>query len=32
MMGKQDKQIQMIFLDMASLIPENHLQVCKTFL
>lgn len=25
MMGKQDKQIQMIFLDMDSIIPENHL-------
>lgn len=25
MMGKQDKQIQMIFLDIDSIVPENHL-------
>lgn len=24
-MGKQDKQIQMIILDIDSMIPENHL-------
>ena len=25
MMRKQDKQIQMIILDMNSIVPENHL-------
>ena len=25
MMGKQDKQVQMIILDIDSMIPQNHL-------